>query len=76
MRTFRQVGTLIGLQLVSSLVTVAKSCTDLRETTQRQLQAEKRKKDASRVADLNKTLEDMHAKTTATEELMRKLFTG
>ena len=43
-RVFRQVTTLVGLQLVTSLVTVVKTLGGQRETTQRQLNAEKKKR--------------------------------
>jgi cohesin complex subunit SA-1/2 len=41
-RVFRQVTTLVGLQLVTSLVTVAKTLGGQRETTQCQSDAEKK----------------------------------
>jgi cohesin complex subunit SA-1/2 len=76
-RVFRQVTTLVGLQLVTSLVTVAKTLGGQRETTQRQLNAEKKKrKDGPRLESLNKTLSAMHEKITMAEEMMRKIFTG
>ncbi|KAH9313099.1 hypothetical protein KI387_028134, partial [Taxus chinensis] len=76
-RVFRQVTTLVGLQLVTSLVTVAKTLGGQRETTQRQLNAEKKKrKDGPRVESLNKTLSVTHEKITMAEEMMRKIFTG
>jgi len=76
-RVFRQVTTLVGLQLVTSLVTVAKTLGGQRETTQRQLNAEKKKrKDGPRLESLNKTLSATHEKITMAEEMMRKIFTG
>ncbi|XP_057838911.2 sister-chromatid cohesion protein 3 isoform X2 [Cryptomeria japonica] len=76
-RVFRRVTTLVGLQLVTSLVTVAKTLGGQRETTQRQLNAEKKKrKDGPRVESLNKTLSVTHEKITMAEEMMRKIFTG
>lgn len=76
-RVFRQVTTLVGLQLVTSLVTVAKTLGGQRETTQRQLNAEKKKrKDGPRLESLNKTLSMTHEKITMAEEMMRKIFTG
>ncbi|BBN04041.1 cohesin complex subunit SA-1/2 [Marchantia polymorpha subsp. ruderalis] len=76
-RTFRRVGTLVGCQLVTSLVGVAKRLGESRETAQRQLNAEKKKrKDGPRVESLNKTLSETHEKITTVEEMMRKIFTG
>lgn len=76
-RVFRQITTLVGLQLVSSLVTVAKTLGQSRETAQRQLNAEKRKKkDGLRLESLTKALSETHEKITMAEEMMRKIFTG
>ncbi|KAL3677583.1 hypothetical protein R1sor_027531 [Riccia sorocarpa] len=76
-RTFRRVATLVGCQLVTSLVGVAKRLGESRETAQRQLNAEKKKrKDGPRVESLNKTLSETHEKITTVEEMMRKIFTG
>lgn len=76
-RVFRKITTLVGLQLVTSLVTVAKTLGQSRETAQRQLNAEKRKKkDGLRVESLNKALSETHEKITMAEEMMRKIFTG
>ncbi|ERN16836.1 hypothetical protein AMTR_s00057p00122610 [Amborella trichopoda] len=76
-RVFRRVATLVGLQLVSSFITVAKTLGGQRETTQRQLNAEKKKrKDGPRVESLEKRLSSTHGKITMTEEMMRKIFTG
>jgi cohesin complex subunit SA-1/2 len=62
---------------VTSLVTVAKTLGGQRETTQRQLNAEKKKrKDGPRLESLNKTLSATHEKITMAEEMMRKIFTG
>ncbi|EPS59370.1 hypothetical protein M569_15437, partial [Genlisea aurea] len=76
-RFYRQIATLMGLQLVSSFINVANKLGSLRETTQRQLNAEK-KKDAEgpRVESLTKRLSMAHEKITALEEMMRKIFTG
>lgn len=76
-RLFRQVTTIVGLQMVTSLVTVAKTLGQSRETAQRQLNAEKRKrKDGPRLESLNKVLSETHEKITMAEEMMRKIFTG
>lgn len=76
-RIFRHVATLIGLQLVTSFVSVAKTLGQSRETAQRQLNAEKKKrKDGARIESLNKQLSEKHEKITMVEEMMRKVFTG
>lgn len=76
-RVYRLVASLIGLQLVTSFINVAKMLGAQRETTQRQLNAEKKKRaDGPRVESLNKRLSTAHEKITVAEEMMRKLFTG
>ncbi|XP_073008392.1 sister-chromatid cohesion protein 3 isoform X1 [Typha latifolia] len=76
-RVYRQVASLVGLQLVTSFIAVAKTLSAQRETTQRQLNAEKKKRsDGPRVESLNKRLSLTHEKITAMEEMMRKIFTG
>ncbi|XP_058083552.1 sister-chromatid cohesion protein 3 [Magnolia sinica] len=76
-RVYRQVASLVGLQLVTSFITVAKMLGGQRETTQRQLNAEKKKRnDGPRVESLNRRLSTTHEKITVTEEMMRKIFTG
>lgn len=76
-RVYRLVASLVGLQLVTSFIAVAKILSAQRETTQRQLNAEKKKKnDGPRVESLSKRLSQAHEKITAMEELMRKIFTG
>lgn len=76
-RVFRHVATLIGLQLVTSFVSVAKTLGQSRETAQRQLNAEKKKrKDGVRIESLSKQLSEKHEKITMVEEMMRKIFTG
>lgn len=76
-RVFRQVASLVGLQLVTSFITVAKMLGGQRETTQRQLNAEKKKRnDGPRGESLNRRLSSTHEKITVTEEMMRKIFTG
>lgn len=76
-RIFRHVATLVGLQLVTSFVSVAKTLGQSRETAQRQLNAEKKKrKDGARIESLNKQLSEKHEKITMIEEMMRKIFTG
>ncbi|XP_010545064.1 PREDICTED: sister-chromatid cohesion protein 3 [Tarenaya hassleriana] len=76
-RVYRQVATLMGLQLVTSFISVANTLSSQRETTQRQLNAEKKKRaDGPRVESLNKRLSDTHDQITTLEEMMRKIFTG
>lgn len=76
-RIYRHVATLVGLQLVTSLITVAKILAGQRETTQRQLNAEKKKRnDGPRVESLNKRLSQTHKMISVIEEMMRKLFQG
>ncbi|PHT68476.1 Sister-chromatid cohesion protein 3 [Capsicum chinense] len=76
-RVYRQVASLMGLQLVTSFIHVAKVLGSQREITQRQLNAEKKKKvDGPRVESLNKRLSMTHEKITIIEEMMRKIFTG
>lgn len=76
-RIYRQVATLVGLQLVTSFISVAKMLGGQRETTQRQLNAEKKKRnDGPRVESLNRRLTKTHEKITVMEEMMRKIFTG
>ncbi|KAF8006570.1 hypothetical protein BT93_K0772 [Corymbia citriodora subsp. variegata] len=76
-RVYRQVASLMGLQLVTSFITVAKALGAQRETTQRQSNAEKKKRtDGPRLESLNKRLSATHEKITTIEEMMRKIFTG
>lgn len=76
-RVYRQVASLVGLQLVTSFINIAKILSGQRETTQRQLNAEKKKQnEGPRLESLNKRLSLTHEKITATEEMMRKIFTG
>ncbi|KAI8522779.1 hypothetical protein RHMOL_Rhmol13G0023100 [Rhododendron molle] len=76
-RIFRQVASLVGLQLVTSLINVAKMLGAQRETTQRQLNAEQKKHiDGPRVESLNKRLSMTHEKITVIDTMMRKIFTG
>lgn len=76
-RVYRQVASLIGLQLVTSFITVAKTLGAQRETTQRQLNAEKKKRiEGPRLESLNKRLSMTHDKIVALEDMMRKIFTG
>ncbi|KAK1561092.1 hypothetical protein Q3G72_034335 [Acer saccharum] len=76
-RVYRQVASLMGLQLVTSLISVAKMLGTQRETTQRQLNAEKKKRiDGPRVESLNKRLSMTHTNITDLEDMMRKIFTG
>lgn len=76
-RIYRHVATLVGLQLVTSLIAAAKILAGQRETTQRQLNAEKKKRsDGPRVDSLNKRLTQTHKMISVIEEMMRKLFQG
>ncbi|KAM0836480.1 hypothetical protein ACQ4PT_062295 [Festuca glaucescens] len=76
-RVYRQVASLIGLQLVTSFIFVAKTLSAQREITQRQLNAEKKKQsDGPAVESLNKRLSVTHENITYLEELMRKIFNG
>ncbi|XP_073150312.1 sister-chromatid cohesion protein 3 [Henckelia pumila] len=76
-RVYRQLASLMGLQLVSSFINVAKMLGAQRETTQRQLNAEKKKKvEGPRVESLSIRLSTTHDKITILEEMMRKIFTG
>ncbi|MQL93434.1 hypothetical protein Taro_026082 [Colocasia esculenta] len=73
----KDVASLVGLQLVTSFIAVAKTLGTQRETTQRQLNAEKKKqKDGPRVESLNKRLSWTHDNINVMEEMMRKTFTG
>lgn len=76
-RIYRQVASLIGLQLVTSFITVAKMLGSQRETTQRQLNAENKKRaEGPRAESLNKRLMTTHEKITTIEEMMDKIFKG
>lgn len=76
-RIYRQVASFMGLQLVSSFISVAKVLGAQRETTRRQLDAENKKKaEEARVESLNKRFSATHEKITLLEEMMRKIFTG
>uniref|UniRef100_A0A1J3HDI5 Sister-chromatid cohesion protein 3 n=1 Tax=Noccaea caerulescens TaxID=107243 RepID=A0A1J3HDI5_NOCCA len=76
-RVYRQTATLMGLQLVTSFISVANTLGSQRETTQRQLNAESKKKaDGPRVESLNKRLSVTHEQITTLEDMMRKIFTG
>ncbi|CAK7348957.1 unnamed protein product [Dovyalis caffra] len=76
-RVYRQVASLTGLQLVTSFITVAKALGVQRETTQRQLNAEKKKRtEGPRLESLNKRLSATHDKILVLEDMMRKIFTG
>lgn len=62
---------------MTSFVSVAKTLGQSRETAQRQLNAEKKKrKEGPRIEALNKQLSEKHEKITMVEEMMRKIFTG
>ncbi|KAL8530783.1 hypothetical protein ACS0TY_007719 [Phlomoides rotata] len=76
-RSYRQIASLMGLQLVTSFINVTKMLGSRRDTTQRQLDAEKNKKnDGPRVESLMVRLSTTHEKITTMEEMMRKIFIG
>ncbi|KAL1226305.1 Sister-chromatid cohesion protein 3 [Cardamine amara subsp. amara] len=76
-RVYRLTATLMGLQLVTSFISVANTLGSQRETTQRQLNAENKKRaDGPRVESLNKRLSVTHEQITTLEDMMRKIFTG
>lgn len=76
-RVYRQTATLMGLQLVTSFISVANTLGSQRETTQRQLNAESKKRpDGPLVDSLNKRLTLTHQHITTLEDMMRKIFTG
>ncbi|GJZ58932.1 sister-chromatid cohesion protein 3 [Tanacetum coccineum] len=75
-RVYRQVASLVGLQMVTSFIGVAKMLGDQRQTMQTQLTAEKKKtSDGPNIELLNKRLSETHEKMTMIEEMMRKIFT-
>lgn len=62
---------------MTSFVAVAKTLGQARETAQRQLNAEtKKRKEGARIESLNKQLSEKHEKITMVEEMMRRIFTG
>lgn len=76
-RVYRQTASLVGLQLVTSFIAVAKMLGEQRETIQRQLNSEKKKRaDGPRVESLNKRLPITHEKITYIDGMIRKIFTG
>ncbi|KAK7337377.1 hypothetical protein VNO77_17946 [Canavalia gladiata] len=76
-RVYRQVASLMGLRLVTSYITIANMLGAQRETTRRQLDAEKKKRtEGPRAESLNKRFSDTHERITLLEEMMRKIFTG
>ncbi|GJW06511.1 sister-chromatid cohesion protein 3 [Tanacetum coccineum] len=75
-RVYRQVASLVGLQMVTSFIGVAKMLGTQRQTMQTQLTAEKKKtSDGPHIESLNKSLSETHEKITMIEEMMRKIFT-
>ena len=67
----------MGLQLVTSFIAVADVLSAQRETTRRQLDAEKKKRaEGPRVESLSTRFSVTHDKITMLEEMMRKIFTG
>lgn len=76
-RVYRHVASLMGLQLVASFISVAKRLATQRDTTQRQLNAERKKRaDGPRVESLNNRLSATHEQKLVIDEMMRKIFTG
>uniref|UniRef100_A0A2N9GJR5 SCD domain-containing protein n=1 Tax=Fagus sylvatica TaxID=28930 RepID=A0A2N9GJR5_FAGSY len=76
-RVYRQVASMMGLRLVTSFIAVAKMLGAQRETTRRQLDAEKKKRtEGPRLESLNKRFSTTHEQITVLEEMMRKIFTG
>lgn len=76
-RVYRQVASVMGLQLVTSFISVAKRLAAQRDTTQRQLNAERKKRaDGPRVESLNNRLSATHEQKLVIDEMMRKIFTG
>ncbi|XP_062087056.1 sister-chromatid cohesion protein 3-like isoform X2 [Humulus lupulus] len=76
-RVYRQVASIMGLQLVTSFIAVADVLSAQRETTRRQLDAEKKKRaEGPRVESLSTRFSMTHDKITMLEEMMRKIFTG
>ncbi|XP_075642454.1 sister-chromatid cohesion protein 3 [Castanea sativa] len=76
-RIYRQVASLMGLRLVTSFIAVTKMLSAQRETTRRQLDAEKKKRtEGPRLESLNKRFSTTHEQITVLEEMMRKIFTG
>ncbi|KAL4603123.1 hypothetical protein ACB092_10G103000 [Castanea dentata] len=76
-RIYRQVASLMGLRLVTSFIAVTKMLGAQRETTRRQLDAEKKKRtEGPRLESLNKRFSTTHEQITVLEEMMRKIFTG
>ncbi|TVU49773.1 hypothetical protein EJB05_01109 [Eragrostis curvula] len=75
-RVYRQVATLIGLQLVTSFISVAKTLSRQCESIQSQSNAEKKKKvsDGRLVETLDKRLALSHENITYLETLMKKIF--
>lgn len=67
----------MGLRLVTSFIAVTKMLGAQRETTRRQLDAEKKKRtEGPRLESLNKRFSTTHEQITVLEEMMRKIFTG
>ena len=62
---------------MTSFITVAKVLSAQRETTRRQLDAEKKKRaEGPQVESLSKRFSVTHEKIIVLEEMMRKIFTG
>ncbi|KAL3644830.1 peptidyl-prolyl cis-trans isomerase precursor [Castilleja foliolosa] len=76
-RFYRQIASLMGLQLVTSFINVAKILGSQRDTTQRQLDAEKKKNtEGPRVESLSNRLSSTHDKINIMGKMMRKIFQG
>jgi hypothetical protein len=66
---------------VSTFIRVANQLREARDTTQRQLQAEEKKKqknktDNSRAHSLRRSLETLHRRVNTLESLMKQVFNG
>ncbi|TVU24347.1 hypothetical protein EJB05_26779, partial [Eragrostis curvula] len=70
-----QIGAML-YELVTSFIYVAKPLSGQRETTQRQLNVEKKLSDVLIVDSLKKILALTHENITYSEQSMRKIFTG
>lgn len=67
----------MGLQLVTSFINVAKILGSQRDTTQRQLDAEKKKNtEGHRIEPLSNRLSETHDKINIMGKMMRKIFQG
>ncbi|KAE8681604.1 Sister-chromatid cohesion protein 3 [Hibiscus syriacus] len=76
-RVNRQAASMMGLQLVTSFISVAKWLVVHRDTTQRQVNAERKKRaDGPPVESLNNRLSATHEQKLEIDEMIHKIFTG